>query len=170
MAYSKQSHSDTHLTMWEDHVHTEEGWVSWNWQCCYKQTVCYSVIAACCVSRLHFSGTDCVSAIYSLRIHYYNMRDSWESRRKNTSQSDCNNCLNYLKSVGLISVRKTKPLQLCSLCILYGFLISYLRQNMLLYILIWMFRETTAQNVKYCPQTFTGWRKIFLSNFCQVFT
>lgn len=113
----------------------------------------YSAIASCCVSCLHFSGT--LYAIYFLRIHYYTTRNSWEGRRKNTSQSNCNN---YLKSLSLFCIWKTNPLQLCGLCILYGFLISYLKQNMLLYILILMFMETTAPNVKYGPQTFIGWK------------
>lgn len=121
-------------------------------------------MASCCVSRLHFSGTDCVYAIYSLRIHYYNTRNCWKGRRKNTSQSDYNNYLDYLKSLSLFYIRKTSPLQLCSLYILSGFLISYLRQNMLLHILMLMFRKTVVQNVKYCPQTFIDWSKIFLSN------
>lgn len=48
--------------------HGIEGWR------CYKETTCHHVMASCCVRRLHFSGTVCVCAIYSLRIHYYNTR------------------------------------------------------------------------------------------------
>lgn len=51
------------------------------------------------------------------------------------------------------SILEKQALQLCHLCILYGFLISYLRQNMLLHILILMFRKPITQNVKYCPLT-----------------
>lgn len=105
-------------------------------QCCYREAICHSVIASCCEHRLHFSGADCLYAIYSLRIHYYNTRNSWEGRRKNRSQSDFNNYLDYLKSLSLFYIRKTSPLQLYSLCILYGFLILFLRQNVLLHILI----------------------------------
>lgn len=79
-----------------------------------------SVLASCCVNRLHFSGADCVYAICSLRIHYSNTRIVWECGRKNSSQSDynCNNYLDYLKSLGLFYIRKTSHLQLRSLCIL----------------------------------------------------
>lgn len=68
-----------------------------------------TVISSCCRSRLYFSGTDSVYAIYSLGIHYYSTRKSWEDRRKNTSQSNCNNYLSCLKSFHLFYMRKTKP-------------------------------------------------------------
>lgn len=68
-----------------------------------------TVIASCCGSRLYFSGTDGVYAIYSLGNHYYSTRKSWEGKRKNTSQSDCNNYLSCLKSFHLFYMRKTNP-------------------------------------------------------------
>lgn len=171
MAYSKQSHS-WHLCR---HV---GGLCSWGRRLSlmeFKGGVAVrkphaTVMASCCVSRLHFSGTDCVYAIYSLRLHYYNTRHSWKGRRKNTSQSHCNNYLDDLKSLSLFYIRKTSPLQLCSLYILSGFLISYLRRNMLLHILMLMFSKKSCSKCEILPQTFIDWNKIFLSNFCLVFS
>ena len=48
-------------------------------------------------------------AVYSLRIHYFNTRNPWEGRRKNTLRSDCNDYVSDLKSFHLFYMRKTNP-------------------------------------------------------------